>query len=148
MHRAVRVFSSMALVISLAACSSPTSPLEGVTGGEGSGSFQGKEGLPAWVVHPEALPVGLQGQSNCTFDAEGQWDAHPDGGCWEKPGPDGWIRQQSNRNHSESLPVCGGGPGDVELIRVCRADSAFEISPCGETGPRGCGLCVRVVTCH
>ena len=143
------VWSSMALVLSLAACSSPTSPLEG-SGSAGSGSLKAGEGTPAWVLQPEALPPGLQGQNNCTFAEPGQWDAHPEGGCWERPGPDGWSRQQSNSIHFDSLPRCGGGPGDVSQIRVCKLGSEGEISPCDgtETGPLGCALCVRVVTCH
>ena len=151
MTHAARVCSSIARVVLLASCSSPTSPLEGVTGTEGSASLKAApEGIPAWVLEPEALPAGLQGQSNCTFPAEGQWDVHPDGGCWERPGPDQWIRQQSNRNHVDSLPRCGGGAGDVALVRVCRQGSEDEISPCdgAPTGPLGCALCVRVVTCH
>ena len=149
--QAARVCASMVLVVSLGACSSPTSPLEGITASEGSRSFKtAGSGIPDWVLHPQALPAGLQGQNNCTYAHEGQWDAHPEGGCWERPGPDGWTRQQTNKNHVDSLPICGGGPGDTALLRVCRAGGEDQISPCdgNTTGPRGCALCVRVVTCH
>ena len=149
-NQAVGVCASMALVVSLGACSSPTSPLEGITLSEGSSSLKAGA-IPAWVLEPEALPAGLQGQSKCTFGFAGQWDAHPEGGCWERPGPDQWIRQQANLLHNESLNLCGGGPGDVAQIRVCNADVGEDVvSPCdgAVTGPRGCALCVRVVTCH
>ena len=107
-------------------------------------------GIPAWVAHPEVLPAGHQGQSNCTFGSAGQWDAHPEGGCWEHPGPDGWTREQRNANHFESLGACGGGPGDAAQIRVCRVSDGDQVSPCNgnPTGPLGCAVCVSVVTCH
>ena len=152
MTHSARVCASMALVVSLAACSSPTSPLEEVTGSDGSRTLKaGGSGIPAWVLNPQALPVGMQGQNNCTFAFAGQWDAHPEGGCWEHPGPDGWIRQQANLLHSESLGRCDSGPGDAYQIRVCKAGVGEDVvSPCDGalTGPLGCAICVRVVTCH
>ena len=153
LSRKTRVCSALALVVSLAACTNPTSPLEGTTTGNGqSASPKAEGGIPAWVAQPEVLPAGRQGQNNCTFGSAtpGQWDAHPEGGCWEHPGPDGWTRQQQHANHFESLPVCGGGPGDVDQIRVCRAGGGDQVSPCNgdPTGPLGCALCVRSVTCH
>lgn len=149
MNAAARVCSLMALVVFLGACSSPTSPLEGTGGSDRTASLKAHEpGIPAWVLNPQALPAGLQGRNNCTFEEPGRWDAHPEGGCWERPGPDGWTRHQSNAIHFDSLPRCGGGPGDVAQIRVCQSGQEFQDSPCGETGERGCALCVRVVTCH
>ena len=146
-----RVCSALALVVSLAACTNPTSPLEGTTTGNGqSASPKAEGGIPAWVAHPEVLPAGHQGKNNCTFGSGGQWDAHPEGGCWEHPGPDGWTREQRNANHFESLAACGGGPGDVAQIRVCRLGGEDQISPCdgATTGPLGCAVCVNTVTCH
>jgi hypothetical protein len=108
--------------------------------------------LPAWITDPEEFPVGLKGQNNCTFGfgAPGaQWDFHPDGACWERRAPDGWIRQQQHRVHVPQLASCGGGAGDLSPIRVCRAPG--EPNPCfidASTGPNGCARCVVKVTCH
>ena len=109
------------------------------------------DALPAWITHPEELPPGLMGRNNCTFlfGQAAQWDFHPDGACWERPGPDGWTRQQQHRVHVWQLAACGNGPGDVSPVRVCRAPG--EPNPChinALTGPTGCALCVRSVECH
>jgi hypothetical protein len=78
-----------------------------------------------------------------------KWDFHPDAGCWEHTGPDGWTRQQFQKLHVPKFHECNGGPGDATAIRVCRAGGAGQDSPCGEkTGPKGCARCVVNPTCH
>lgn len=107
--------------------------------------------LPAWIVYPSTLPQGRVGKNNCTFafgQVVPQWDFHPDAGCWEYQGPDGWTRQQQQKIHVPNFPPCGGGPGDANAIRVCRDGGAGQSSPCGDTGPNGCAVCVRNPTCH
>src|SRR5512143_3760689 len=110
--------------------------------------------LAAWITHPEQLPLGLQGRNNCVFpfgQSTAQWDFHPDGACWEHPGPDGWTRQQQYRVHVPSLASCGGRAGDVSPIRVCRTGGAGQPTPCQinpVTGPNGCAVCVAAVVCH
>ena len=108
--------------------------------------------IPSWLLNPEELPPGRRGKNNCTF-AFGQnipqWDFHPDAGCWERPGPDGWTRQQQSKMHVPEHPDCGGGPADVAPIRVCQAPGLANPCPINPmTGPNGCALCVRSVTCH
>jgi hypothetical protein len=111
-------------------------------------------GLPRWILKPSVLPVGKVGKNNCTFPLGHivpQWNLHPDAGCWEHAGPDGWTRQQFASIHIPSFPSCGGGPGDATAIRVCRAGGAGQPSPCSidpRTGPNGCARCVINPTCH
>lgn len=108
--------------------------------------------LPDWIVNPAVLPPGRVGTNNCTF-AFGQnvpqWDFHPDAGCWEHIGPDGWTRNQQQRIHVPQLAACGGLPGDANAIRVCRAPGLAN--PCSidaVTGPAGCARCVVNPVCH
>jgi len=107
--------------------------------------------LPDWVAYPENLPQGLRGRNNCTFatgNATSQWNYYEDGACWERPGPDGWTRQQNHHVHVDRSTVCGNGPADVFNVRVCR--EAGEDSPCAlnpRTGPNKCAVCVSNVTC-
>jgi hypothetical protein len=108
--------------------------------------------LPAWITEPAEVPEGLRGTNNCAFYvplAGAQWSFHPDGACWERPGPDGWTRQQQHNVHVPSHPECNGRPADVSPIRVCR--NPFEPNPChmsATTGPNGCAVCVKKVVCH
>src|SRR4051812_7017130 len=58
--------------------------------------------LPDWITEPATLPAGLVGQNNCPFpfgQIVPQWNFHPEAGCWEHAGPDGWTRQQFQRIH-------------------------------------------------
>ena len=107
--------------------------------------------IPAWVLEPAEFPQGQQGRNDCTFPlgAGAQWDFHPGGGCWERPGPEGWTRQQFHQIHDSELASCGG-PGDLSGIRVCRPGGADQPSPCEgkTTGPVGCAVCVSAVNCH
>lgn len=146
------------LMMLIAGCGgedTPTDPL--VSGGVlgGLGGTQSVRGLPGWIVNPLTLPPGRVGKNNCTFGFGENvpiWDFHPDAGCWEHVGPDGWTRQQTQRIHFESFPsACGGGPGDATGIRVCRAGVVGQPSPCSldtTTGPSGCARCVINPTCH
>ena len=111
-------------------------------------------GIAAWILAPPDLPAGWVGKSNCTFlfgPLNARWDFHPEGGCWEHPGPDGWTRQQFQRVHVPSFASCGGGPGDATAIRVCRTGGQGQPSPCpidALTGPTGCARCVVNPQCH
>ena len=106
---------------------------------------------PKWVIYPEQLPKGLRGQNSCTFpigNASAQWDYYEDGACWERPGPDGWTRQQQHHVHVNRTAVCANGPADISNVRICRGPG--EDTPCAlnpRTGPNGCALCVSTVTC-
>jgi len=117
----------------------------------------------SWVFSPFEFPLGLIGTNNCTFGfAQNlQWDFHPDGGCWEHTGPEGWVRQQQNNVHIPTHARCGGEPGDSTSIRICRRDDDGSPvqgypAPCGirptpefpTTGPNGCSVCYVRVTCH
>lgn len=112
--------------------------------------------LPDWIANPAEIPPGLKGQNNCTFPivpggTGGIWNYHTDGACWERPGPDGWIRQQQNVVHAPQHAACGGGAADVSPIRICRTGGAGQPTPCDvnpTTGPLGCAICVRSVVCH
>ena len=157
MTNAVRLFPGIALAIFVFGCSAPVAPSPSSTGQVGSavGTLQGESSpssLPAWIIEPATLPDGRVGKNNCTFSfPEYQWDAHPEGGCWEHPGPDGWTRQQFQKVHIPSFPSCGGGPGDATAIRVCRAGGLGQHSPClidPLTGPNGCAGCVINPACH
>jgi hypothetical protein len=106
--------------------------------------------LPDWVANPAEMPIGLYGTNNCTypFGVAGQWDYYPDGACWERPGPDGWTRQQQHDVYVPSFAKCSNGPAALAPIRVCRRP--FEASPCAynpNTGPNGCAICVPRFTC-
>ena len=107
--------------------------------------------LPDWAKYPEEMPQGLRGRNNCTFPiASGsQWNFHEDGSCWERPGPDGWTRQQQHNVHVPHLPLCGNGPADIGSIRICRGPG--QPSPCANnprTGPNGCAVCVPSIACY
>jgi hypothetical protein len=140
-----------------AACSSPASPGTDPRTSKpamGTATSAAPE-LPSWIALPEVLPPGLESRNNCTFPTgiPTQWDYHPDGACWERPGPDGWTRQQQHRLHASAVPGCGGGPGDVSPIRVCRSGGAGQRGPSAAcetetTGPLGCVICVRSFVCH
>lgn len=151
------------ILVLVAACagapdtpSSPTpQPLgEGTVLTESVGADQSATPLPSWILEPSTLPSGRVGKNNCTFpfgQTVPQWDFHPDAGCWEHTGPDGWTRQQQQSIHIPQFPACGGGPGDATAIRVCRLGGADQPSPClidPLTGPAGCARCVINPTCH
>ena len=108
--------------------------------------------IPSWILNPATLPPGRRGQNNCTFQFGQdipQWDFHPDAGCWEHAGPDGWTRQVQYKLHVPHHSDCGGGPADVSPIRVCQAPGIANPCPINPTtGPLGCALCVRSLTCH
>jgi hypothetical protein len=129
------------ILFGLAGCATPDRPsgrttqplVESGAPVEGSVLAQLASELPAWIVEPSTLPVGRTGKNDCTFpfgQDVPQWDFHPDAGCWEHAGPDGWTRQQFERIHIPSLPSCGGGPGDGNGIRVCRVGGEGQPSPC------------------
>lgn len=109
---------------------------------------------PDWIVNPATLPPGRVGKNNCKFEFEvdtPKWDVHPEAGCWEHAGPDGWTRQQFQKIHVPKFPQCGGRPGDATAIRVCRPGGQGQPSPClidKTTGPKGCARCVVSSTCH
>jgi hypothetical protein len=46
-----------------------------------------------------------------------QWDFHPDAGCWEHAGPDGWTRQVQYKLHVPHHSDCGGWTGRRFAIR-------------------------------
>jgi hypothetical protein len=106
--------------------------------------------IPAWVSEPSKLPEGLIGKNNCTVgpSLDADFTLHPDGGCWEKAGPDGLVRQQFQAGHLLSVAACNGGPGDVSGIRLCGEPE--QETPCGVTGPRGCVSCPSNggIVCH
>ena len=148
------------ILLALIACGPAGTPVESVeTAAESEvttlGVSRAEKGLPAWIISPATLPLGRVRKNNCTFgfgDNVPLWDFHADAGCWERPGPDGWIRQQNQNIHFESFPsACGGGPGDATGIRVCRAGGAGQPSPCSidtTTAPSGCARCVINPVCH
>ena len=112
----------------------------------------------SWVAQPSTFPIGWMGRNNCTFaipiaaGSDPVWDAHPEGGCWERPGPDNQTRQALNAVHYNSLAACGGGPGDISGLRLCVADAIGQApveTICGPTGPGGCAVCEPATTvCH
>lgn len=118
------------LTLLVTGCSAPVSPSPAdITADHPVGpsatvnQVVGSPELPAWIAEPAVLPAGLRGLNNCTFpfgNPTVQWDFHPDGACWEHPAPEGWTRNQQHRVHATSVPLCGGGPGDVFPIRMCR----------------------------
>ncbi len=101
-------------------------------------------GLPDWILQPEVLPSGLEGFDNCTFALNGVLE--PDGTCWERSGPQGIKREQFSGLRVLSLQACGGGPGHVAGIRICRLDFPGQLTLCGRAGPRGCAGCPGTVT--
>jgi hypothetical protein len=158
--RRAELFCLVAVLSGCEAAGVPMTPTEtppadgSVMLAEAASSASGPAGLPAWILHPAELPEGRVGKNNCTFAFGSnvpQWDFHPDAGCWEHAGPDGWTRQQFRRLHIPNLAACGGGPGDAEAVRVCRVGGAGQPSPCAldpHTGPNGCARCVINPTCH
>jgi hypothetical protein len=154
-HHTARLTAASCLLL---ACGGPSTPMAPTTTSGGGlqvadiAATESVNELPDWIVNPAALPLGRVGMNNCTF-AFGQnvpqWDFHPDAGCWEHTGPDGWIRNQQQRVHVPQLPACGGGPGDANAIRVCLAPGLAN--PCfidAVTGPAGCARCVVNPVCH
>jgi hypothetical protein len=148
-----------AMALSCLACSSPSAPSSALSGGDVTqlaAAPTAHFSLPAWIAVPALFPEGQKGLNNCTFPlgpnaTGGIWDYHPDGACWERPGPDGWVRQHQNIVHVPEHASCGGGPADVSPIRICREGGAGQPTPCDvnpTTGPLGCAICVRSVTCH
>ena len=157
MTSAVRALGGLVLTMSFSACSAPVSPAAAGSVLAGTTPVAVKTPspsvLPAWIAEPATLPDGKVGKNNCTFAfvSGSQWDAHPEGGCWERVGVDGWTRQQIQKIHVPNFASCGGGPGDATAIRVCRAGGAGQPSPCTidlQTGPNGCARCVINPTCH
>ena len=159
MTNAVRLFSGVALAMLVFGCSPPVapSPSRTVQVGGAVGSLQATpspSSLPAWITQPTTLPDGRVGRNNCSFpfgQDVPQWDFHADAGCWEHDGPDGWTRNQQQRIHIPNFRACGGGPGDANVIRVCRAGGPGQPNPCPIdpiTGPNGCARCVINPTCH
>jgi hypothetical protein len=149
--------TSVALL--MMACASPSAPSTTVTGGSAPQSVAAlseSQSIPAWIADPVVIPSGLKGHNNCTFPfgpgaTAGIWDYHADGACWERAGPDGWVRQQQNVVHVPEHALCGGGPADVSPIRICREGGGGQPTPCDvnpTTGPLGCAICVRSVVCH
>ena len=115
-----------------------------------------------WIHNPEDLN-GHRGpdDNNCTFNFPGgDPDFHPEAICWERRAghEQEWpnlFRLQFRDVHIASLPLCGGGAGDVEGIRACRLDDNGQPlvganTPCGmPTGANGCRPCGQpIVTCH
>src|SRR5688572_12702391 len=103
----VRVKPGVAVVlvaVLVMACASPSAPSTTVMGGgltQSLAALTGPPSLPAWIANPQEIPSGLKGKNNCTFRfgpgaTGGIWDYHADGACWERPGPDGWVRQHQN----------------------------------------------------
>jgi hypothetical protein len=152
-----RVFAGLVLTTWFSGCSAPVSPSPSAALPISSAPVSVEEGavssLPLWITEPATLPDGRVGRNNCTFSfpAGYQWNAHPEGACWEHVVADGWTRQQFQKIHIPNFPSCGGGPGDATAIRVCRAGGAGQPSPClidRFTGPNGCARCVINPACH
>ena len=163
MSTAARASLAIVLTLLVAGCAAPVSPsptglAAGRTAGLPATPYQSVSPpeLPVWIAEPAVLPVGLRGQNNCTFpfgNPTVQWNFHSDGACWEHPAQDGWTRNQQHRVHASSVPLCGGGPGDVFPIRMCRQGGPEQPGPSPAcetptTGPNGCVICVRSVVCH
>ena len=147
------------LALFMIACANPPAPSSTVVDGRLAQSLEAPTGpppIPAWIADPAVFPDGLKGRNNCTFPfgpgaTGGIWDYHADGACWERAGPDGWVRQHQNVVHVPQHASCGGGPADVSPIRICRQGGAGQPSPCDvnpTTGLLGCAICVRSVVCH
>ena len=141
-------------VVVCLACAEASAPGESnsVALGPNEAALAKAASIPSWVLYPENLPRGLQGTNNCTFKFGPnvpKWDFHEDAGCWERPGPDGWIRQQAHKIHVPELAECNGGPGDASPIRICQAPGLENPCPINPTtGPAGCAQCIRSFSCH
>lgn len=118
------------------------------------------DGATEWIYNPSKMPPGLIGKNNCSPDFGFAFGADPDfhpvdeadplqGSCWERQGHDGFVRQQLQAVHFAAAPQCGGGPGDINAIRICRVGGRGQSTPCGPTGNAGCALCTPgPPTCH
>lgn len=112
--------------------------------------------ISAWIFHPGDMPGFRPGFNNCTIPFAPNSFLNPDGICWQRAaGHDGYYRQQIQGLHVLRLPACGGGPGDIDGIRVCRVPDdggplSGQFTPCGTTGDLGCKLCQTTVevTCN
>ena len=141
-------------VIVLLACTEASAPSESNSNALDSngGVLATAADVPSWILNPVNFPRGLEGTNNCTFrlgSNTAQWDFHEDGACWERPGPDGWTRQQLHNVHLPAMPECNGGAGDVSPVRICQAPGLENPCPINPmTGPNGCAQCVRSFTCH
>jgi hypothetical protein len=116
-----------------------------------------------WIRHPQFLDESQHGTTNCSPHVAsdptkfnfgmntgcGVEAQHEFSACFERQtGYDGWIRQHSHALHCDSTPACGGGPGDLYVVRLCRAGEGppgtwqgQESPGCGTTGPFGCVPC-------
>ena len=131
--------------------------------------------LPPWLAPDpvaaragrwQELPEEFIGTNNCGDENGGlfdfgafipDWDHHPDAGCLERPGEDGWIVQHAQKLHSPTLNACDFGPGDAYALRICRLGDdgepasefpsdlpcIIELTPLG-----GCARCLIAPTCH
>ena len=155
MKRTLRYGFPLAIVaLALACVDGAVQPLSTVDAALSLSRESDPLATPKWVTDPEVFPEGLKGTSNCSFpfgQSTAQWNFHSDGACWERPGPDGWTRQQQNIVHVPHHAQCGGGPADVSPIRICRAGGRDQQTPCPNgplTGSNGCALCVPALVCH
>jgi hypothetical protein len=138
-----RSWPFIALLAFVSACSNPVSPVPEAPAASADGAVRNKDSveLADWIANPPVLPPGRMGRSNCTYrlTSNAHWDFYPEGGCWERQGPDGWVREQFNLLHSDD-------GNDVSMIRVCRQPG--EITPCGQAGPFGCAVCTVSPVTH
>ena len=109
----------------------------------------------AWSWAPEELPEGLQGRNTCEpstlLGIREQWNFHPEGGCWQREAPDGFVRQQLYHVHLFSIGACAGGAGDLDVVRACVLPPLpGQVTPCGFSATNGCTACppTGTVTCH
>jgi hypothetical protein len=109
-----------------------------------------------WIFGPAELDADVtQADSNCDFVMFGlpptipKWDLHPTAACLQRHwGNSGIYRQQARDLHVTSLPaLCGGGPGDIDEIRLCSLAWKKRETPWGLAGGAGCIVTKVEATC-
>jgi hypothetical protein len=131
----------------LGACGAPE---EKVTSGIEQTLLTSDDPRYTWLVNFSDI-AGHKG-NNCSFPFNPlcSTTAHGDRFmCFERATSyNGYVKETIRSLHCPNVSACGGRPGDLDLTRICRQNSAFASTICGDAGGAGCAVCAVKVTCH
>jgi len=113
-----------------------------------SGGLSWREFPPGFAAFDEgeAFPAT---QCNFAVNPACNLYAHPSTNCKERENPDGaGVVQDIKNMHCNATPLCAGGAGDIDVIRVCVPGGGGQQTACGVTGPAGCAVCTASAECY
>ena len=105
-----------------------------------------------WVFSPKELPPGFSGME-CTFGfAANVYPTFlPSAACEEKEWLNSGIFREQARdlyvNPSPPMAMCGGGPAELDIIRMCSHGWINVVTPWGPAGDNGCAVPQHTWTC-